>query len=285
MAPLVSVVIPNHNYADYVGQAVESALGQTHPEVEVIVVDNGSTDASLDVLASYGSRCVVVAQSDMGQSAARNRGIATARGEFVAFLDADDVWLPRKLELQLARFERDRRVALVYCSLVVVDRELRPTGEIVRGDVSGEAIEAFARWPGRAIVAGGESTAVVRRDVLERLGGFDTSLSISAGWDMWRRIATNHRIDVVAEPLVLNRRHGSNLTRRLSEYEKDVRRASALMFDDPAAVRVHRHRRAYWAGLDLMFAKAWMRAGHPLRAAHLGLRAVIGRALVLPIVD
>lgn len=277
MDPLVSVVIPNHNYAAYVGQAVESVLGQTRSDVEIIVVDNGSLDDSLEVLGAYRDRCEVIAQPDLGQSAARNRGIEVSHGEFIAFLDADDIWRADKLERQLALFESDPAIALVYCSLEVVDRDLRPTGETVRAEVRGDALDAFARWPGRAIVTGGESTAVVRRSALRDVGVFETSLSISGGWDLWRRIATHHRIDLVDEPLVLNRRHGSNLTRRLAAYERDVRAASARMFADPAAHRIQRHRRRYDAGLDLMFAKAWLRAGNPARATTLLLRSFATR--------
>lgn len=276
MPPLVSVVIPNHDYARYVGQAIESVLAQTYAPVEAIVVDNGSTDGSLAVLRAYEGRCRIVAQDDRGQSAARNRGIAESRGEMVAFLDADDVWMPRKLELQMERFAADDSVALVYCSLLVADADLRPTGEIVHAGVRGDALAEFARWPGRAIVAGGESTAVVRRAALERVGTFETSLSISGGWDLWRRIATYYRIDVVAEPLVVNRRHGANLTRRLAAYEADVRAASARMFADPGAARIHHMRRRYWSTLDVQFAKSWLRAGDLPRAAACLLRAVGG---------
>src|SRR5438045_4325502 len=94
---LVSVVIPNYNYARYVGDAVDSVLGQTYADLEVIVVDDGSTDASRDVLLSYGDSVKTISQQNQGVSAARNNGVAASRGEFVAFLDADDLWLPEKV--------------------------------------------------------------------------------------------------------------------------------------------------------------------------------------------
>lgn len=276
MAPLVSAVIPNHNYARYIGQAIDSVLAQTYEPVETIVIDNGSTDGSLDVLRAYAGRCRVVAQADLGQSLARNRGIREARGELIAFLDADDAWRPRKVELQVERFE-DEAVALVYCSLEIADAALVPTGEVVRASVRGDALEEFVRCPGRAIVVGGESTAVVRRAALDAVGLFEPSLSISGGWDLWRRIATHYRIDHAEEPLVLYRQHGSGLHRRLSAYESDVRSASARMFADPAAARVWGSRRAYEAGLDIMFAKSWLRNRDLGRAARLLLRAVAAR--------
>ncbi len=272
---LVTVVIPNHNYAQYVGQAVESVLEQTYRPVEVIVVDNGSTDASLEVLAAYADRCRILPQADLGQSAGRNRGIREARGELIAFLDADDVWRPEKLERQMECLARDPEVALVYCSLEIVDPELQPTGEVVRASSRGDALESFARWPGRAIVVGGESTAIVRRAALDAVGPFfEPTLSISGGWDLWRRVATRHQIDYVPETLVLYRQHGSSQHRRLAAYESDVRAASARMFQDPAAARVWRFRRTYEAGLDLMFAKTWLRHGDLWRAAILAARAL-----------
>ncbi len=279
MAPLVSVVIPNHDYARYVGQALDSVLAQTYRPFEVIVVDNGSTDGSLEVLGAYADRCRIVAQPDLGQSRARNRGIAEARGDLIAFLDADDAWRPRKLELQVERFERDAAVALVYCSLEVADADLRPSGAVVRASVRGDALGEFVRWPGRAIVVGGESTAVVRRAALDVVGVFEPSLSISGGWDLWRRIATHYRIDLVEDPLVLYRQHGSGLHRRLAAYEADVRSASARMFADPAAARIRGSRRAYEAGLDLMFAKSWLRHRDLGRAVRLAMRAAATRAL------
>lgn len=276
---LVSVVIPNHDYARYVGDAIDSVLRQTYEPVEVVVVDNGSTDGSLDALARYRGRCRIIAQNDLGQSAARDRGIAESTGEFVAFLDADDAWRPQKLERQLRLFREHPDVALVYCSLEAADAQLRPTGRIVRAVHRGEILDEFARWPGRAIVVGGESTAVVRRSALDRVGTFDPSLSISGGWDLWRRIATHYPVELVEDPLALYRQHGSALHRRLAAYEGDVRAASARMFADPAAARVHPFRRRYEAGLDLMFAKSWLRAGDVRRAAGLSVRSLMRRAV------
>src|SRR5437773_3781756 len=111
----VSVVIPTYNYARYLPEAIDSALAQTHAPLEVIVVDDGSTDDTPRVLAVYGDRIRVIRQANRGPGAARNTGIAAARGEYVGFLDADDVWLPRKLELQMARFEADQGLGLVHC--------------------------------------------------------------------------------------------------------------------------------------------------------------------------
>ena len=104
MKPLVSAIIPNYNYSRYIGEAVESALNQTYKNIEVIVVDDGSCDDSLKVLSAYVDRIKVVSQKNAGVAMARNNGVEVSTGEYVAFLDADDVWLPDKVEKQVDRF-------------------------------------------------------------------------------------------------------------------------------------------------------------------------------------
>lgn len=270
----MSVVIPNHNYAKYVPVAIESVLAQTYEPTEVIVVDNGSTDDSLAVLERYADRCTIVTQRDLGQSGARNRGILESRGDLIAFLDADDAWRPDKLARQVPLFISDPELGLAYCSLELADEDLRPTGTVMQARFRGDALEHFARWPGRAIVVGGESTAVVSRVAIASAGMFDPGLSIAGGWDLWRRIATRRRIDYVADPLVFYRQHATNLHRALDTYERDDRRAGRSMFEDPAAARVFAARRRFDAGMDLMFAKARARSGDLPRAAFLLARAV-----------
>ena len=112
----VSVVMAAYNYAPYISEAIESVLAQTRPPLDVIVVDDGSTDATPEVLAAFGDRIRVLRQTNQGASAARNRGIEAARGEYIAFIDADDVWKPRKLELQMALFDADQLSSLAHQS-------------------------------------------------------------------------------------------------------------------------------------------------------------------------
>src|SRR5436305_4940478 len=129
----VSVIIPAYNYARYIAEAIDGALAQTHAPLEVIVVDDESTDDTPRVLAGYGDRIRTIRQPNGGAAAARNTGMAAARGEYVAFLDADDVWLPRKLELQLQRFEADPDLGLVHCAMEVIDREGRTVDFVLQG--------------------------------------------------------------------------------------------------------------------------------------------------------
>ncbi|NEP84931.1 MAG: glycosyltransferase family 2 protein, partial [Okeania sp. SIO3B3] len=125
--PCVSVIIPAYNRADLIGETVDSVLAQTHPDIEIIVIDDGSTDNTADVLATYGSALRVIRQANAGQQAARNAGIRAATGDYIAFLDSDDLWLPHRIEAQLQRFEEVPEAGLVYCDAAVFDDETGQT--------------------------------------------------------------------------------------------------------------------------------------------------------------
>jgi glycosyltransferase involved in cell wall biosynthesis len=127
---LVSVVINNHNYARFLGAAIESGLGQTYSNMEVVVVDDGSTDDTAEVMASYAGRITAVRQANGGQAAAINTGFAHSRGDIVIFLDADDVLLPQIAEKVAAAFEDSPELARVQYRLAVVTRNGEPTGEL-----------------------------------------------------------------------------------------------------------------------------------------------------------
>ena len=208
----VSVIIPTYNYGRYLGEAIDSALGQTLPPLEVIVVDDGSTDDTPQVLASYGDRIRVVRQKNSGVAVARNSGIAAARGDYVAFLDADDVWLPRKLELQLALF--DGAVGLVHCGVEFGTKVQLPR---INGDV---ADALLLLQPD--VIHGPGSTVVVPTRVAQEIGGFDPTLPASEDWDFIYRVATRHRAAGVPEPLVRYRKHGSGRHDDIARMERGM---------------------------------------------------------------
>lgn len=254
----VSVVVPCYNYARFVGEAIESALGQTVKPLEVIVVDNGSTDNTLEVLRAFGDRIRVVAQENRGQSGARNAGFEVARGELLALLDADDVWLPQKLEKQLPYFSRPG-VGLVYGGFILADGTLKPLSTRIP-KLRGRILKEFATGPG-AVITGGESTAVIRKECIEKLGAFDTELSISAGWDMYRRIASSYEIELVPEPLMIYRQHGNNASMRADIYEHDVELKLKKMFEDPASREVHSLKRSCYGRAYLAISGTYLHAG------------------------
>jgi len=219
--PLVSVIVPAYNSGQFLPEAVASALGQTHKHLEVIIVDDGSTDDTPAVIRKLAAHPKVraVGQDNAGPAAARNRGIEEARGEYVAFLDSDDLWLPEKTEKQLDLFRRNEALGLVYCLRRgrILDeqgqwtedkeRNLRyaqKEGRYRRGNCFRETVEeVFIALPSAMVPAG----------VLRKVGGFDTDLITAEDRHLYARIAHDYPIDYVEEPLVIVRRHGKNLSR------------------------------------------------------------------------
>ena len=111
----VSVIIPNYNYAKYVGEAIESVMSQSYKDIEIVVVNNGSTDDSMKVLQKYAEKILLINQENLGQSGSRKTGLEAATGDYIAFLDADDKWDPQKIEKQMSLFTP--KVELVYCGI------------------------------------------------------------------------------------------------------------------------------------------------------------------------
>jgi len=201
----ISVVMPCYNSAPFLREAVDSVLGQTCPEGELVVVDDGSTDDSRDILRGYGDRIRVIEQANRGPYPARNAGLKIARGEFVAFLDADDWWSPDFLEKLHGALVGHPEAALAYCGWQNVGATERSTEPFVPPDYqAGDKLEAFLRaaspWPIHA--------ALVRRAALEAVGGFDTSLHSCMDYDLWLRLAATRPIVRVPEVLAFYRFHG-----------------------------------------------------------------------------
>ncbi len=204
--PKVSVVVPTYQRAQVLARALDSAVAQTYPDVEIVVVDDGSTDDTEAVVARYGERVRYVRQTNGGVSAARNRGIAVSTGELVAFLDSDDTWRDDKLALQVAYLAAHERVGLVLCDL------FRSSGGVVRRMYRRETLPhdgqvlvwvlRDARLP--------PSTALVRRAVLDDVGGFDTTLRTAEDLDLHLRIAEKWEVGLVEEPLVVLHQEGAD---------------------------------------------------------------------------
>ncbi len=211
----VSVVIPTFNRRQWISATVESVLAQTFRDLEVIVVDDGSTDGSADMLdEAFGDRIRIERlPSNLGRSTARNVGWALAKGEFVAFLDSDDLWSPDKLSRQLPYFGRPE-VALVHCWVGKTDATgLRQERESL--DLEQEFRVAAARGYGYGGITQTwcrmyTSAVVLRRDLLQKTGGFDPRLSNFEDWDVLWRVARLGEVATVPETLVLHRTHPGN---------------------------------------------------------------------------
>jgi teichuronic acid biosynthesis glycosyltransferase TuaG len=219
--PLVSVIIPSYNYGRFVTQAVDSALAQTYANVEVIVVDDGSTDDTRARLAPYGDRIRYIYQENQGLSAARNTGIRHATGEWIAFLDSDDTWHPRKTEIQLAVAAQYPEVSLFASGECTELPEKWPdvgaTSEHARTFITLEdlAVKSYFK----------PSSVMLRRDCLQSDAPFDTALKSVEDRDLWIRIAANGGLVRIDLPLIYYRIHGSSMchaAHRMEEYERLV---------------------------------------------------------------
>jgi glycosyltransferase involved in cell wall biosynthesis len=214
MIPTVSVVIPCFNYGRFLRDAVASIHSQTFAEHEIIVVDDGSTDETEAVARGLGAAVRYLRQPNQGPSAARNRGIAAARGRYVAFLDADDTWHPEKLARQVPILEQRPDVVLVYTDSTSFDG--------ATGAEFGRHGERFAHFHGRVLgrlVEAGNfipsATPLVRRTTLEEVGGFDATMRSSEDWDLWVRLAARGEVGYIDEPLARYRLHGAQASRNV----------------------------------------------------------------------
>lgn len=205
-ATLVSVVIPVYNAASHLRETLESIFRQTYPAIEIVAVDDGSSDNSVEILLGYGNRVRLVQQPNSGPAVARNRGVAEASGEWIAFLDADDLWEPRKIEIQLK--------ALNGCNWSYTDsvfmggandgKRDSELNEKLSGDVLDELICCNFI---------GTSSVLVRRDIFMEMNGFDPTLRSIQDWDLWMRIASQNPIAYINEPLVRYRVHATSTSR------------------------------------------------------------------------
>ncbi len=204
--PSVSVVIPCYNGERYLREALESALGQTRAPDEILLLDDGSIDESAEIARSFGPRVTVISQKNVGQSATRNRGIDEARGDFIAFLDADDIWLPEKIERQLRLLEATPSLDVIYTPYF----SLTPDGATQPVSVPDAASIVKALRLACPIVP---STVMVRKSLVvgER---FDTTLSSSEDWDFFYRLSKRGSFGVVDEPSIYYRYHPASITHR-----------------------------------------------------------------------
>jgi glycosyltransferase involved in cell wall biosynthesis len=206
----VSVIIPTYNRAATIAEAVESALYQTHREIEVIVVDDGSTDSTLEILRGFGDRIQVVCQENAGPSAARNRGVSASTGEIIAFLDSDDIWLPDKIRQQVELMEQGgERMVCCVCNAESKDLDGRPEGTSFElagfrpGIPRGEWLN-----PGEVLATGFllfNQVVAIRRAAFDNVGGFKRSLRLLEDYDLAIRLSSQGSWGFICDPLVVKR--------------------------------------------------------------------------------
>lgn len=201
MNPTVSVIIPVYNNARTISRTVDSVLAQTIDDIEVIIVDDGSTDDTRAHLKPYGKRIRYFYQSNQERSAARNNGLLQARGQYIAFLDADDYWLPLKLEKQIAVFQNNPELGLVYSQAYVIKKQDQPLYILGKKgiDSSNDPSETFCRLlVGNFIPS---PTPLISRQCVRDAGFYDEKISIREDNDYWLRVARNYPILGIPEPL------------------------------------------------------------------------------------
>jgi glycosyltransferase involved in cell wall biosynthesis len=261
---LISVVIPAFNYGHFVGDAVDSALAQTYRDIEVIVVDDGSTDDTQRVLKRFGSRIRYVYQNNRGLSAARNTGVRLANGDWIALLDADDVWHPQKTEVQLAAGQSVAGAGLIgSLPADVLPPALDPAPKIHVLSVRDFLLS----------IRTGPSGTLIRRSCFDAVGLFDESLRSIEDRDMWLRIAARFPAVEVVSPCWWYRPHQGQMSRHGARMLENYQRVLTKFFNEHPE---HAHlRRLGWSFMCVDASWMFLEEGNLRRA-----RALMAKSLL-----
>jgi len=285
MDPAVSVVIPAYNAGRFLRATLESLRGQTFRGFETIVVDDGSTDNTSAVVREC-PEVRLVTQANTGVAAARNRGVRETRSDWVAFLDADDLWMPEKLRLQIESAQTGDSGA-IFCELQTVDAN----GVEIREPEHATSLEMEALLLHDAsIPQGTSSTLLVRRAILESVGGYDESLATMADWDLLIRLRQVTTFTNIPERLAAYRRYPGTMSRSVAMLERESLIVLNKVFgrdDLPQTWRRLESKSRAWN--DLVLSGSHLAAGQTIPAIRFGLRALtrnpllLGRVLGFPI--
>lgn len=219
--PSVSVIIPSYNAGRWIKSTIDSALAQTYSNIEIIVVDDGSTDESVSIISENFPEVKLITQTNQGVAAARNKGIENSSGEWIAFLDADDIWLPNKIRDQFELLATDPEAKMAYSAwhvwpsqtpspdpeLLCDLQNIRENTDEFRGPsgwIYPELLEDCYVWT---------STVLAKRTLFGQIGNFDATLKIGEDYDLWLRASQSTKILRVAKPLALYRIHPTSLTK------------------------------------------------------------------------
>lgn len=213
----VSTIIPTYNSPHYLIEALESVLSQTYKDMEIVIVDDGSTDNTKEVIQSYlilDRNIKYIYQNNGGTASARNTGIKFSSGEYIAFLDHDDIWLPQKTELQIKILDSDPSIGLVYCRFQIMDEDKGsvlepPKRELCRGGV-------YEKFLVRCYI-NTASQVMIRKACIERVGYFDESLQIVDDYDFYIRVARHYKIEYLDQPLANWRIHRLNTSKAIEK--------------------------------------------------------------------
>jgi len=249
--PKVSVIIPTYNRGWVLREAIESVLSQEFSDYELIVVDDGSTDDTPEILEVYGRDIIVLHQSNRGVSAARNRGIAVSRGQLVAFLDSDDLWLPRKLTRQVDFFKANPAALICQTQETWVRNGVRVNPGNRHHKFSGMIFE-----PSLALCLVSPSAVMIRKTLFDRVGTFDESLPACEDYDLWLRVSCRYPVFLLDEPLIIKRGgHQDQLSRaagldkyRIQSLQKLIENGQLTKTQQRAAIITLREKCSIYAG-------------------------------------
>jgi GT2 family glycosyltransferase len=199
-SPSLSVIIPTYNRFPMLCEAIESVLAQTDSDFELIVVDDGSTDETETIREIYKGRLCYIYQVNRGASAARNRGAVEARGDFISFLDSDDLWLPGKIAAQKAAMETDPTIQISYTEEIWYRKGVRVNPAKKHAKYSGWIFEKCLPL---CIIS--PSSVMIQKKLFERVGGFDDSLQVCEDYDLWLRISKDVPVHLIEESLIIKR--------------------------------------------------------------------------------
>lgn len=220
--PLVSVILPTYNRCQWLPQAIESVLGQTYAPLELIVVDDGSTDGTPDLLKTYGSDIRVIRQANTGVSGARNAGIRAARGELIALLDSDDQWLPQKLKHQVAYFQAACQAMICQTEEIWIRNGKRVNPKKRHRKFSGIIFEKTL-----PLCLVSPSAVMMRAALFQEVGLFDEDLPACEDYDLWLRICWKYPVHLIRMPLIV--KHGGHPDQLSAMPELDKYRIRALV--------------------------------------------------------
>jgi len=254
MHPLISVIIAAYNADKYIKEAIDSVLNQTYKNFELIVIDDGSTDKTAQIAKSYKGKLKYVYKENGGVSTARNTGIKLAQGEFVAFLDADDVWIENKLHDQVEHLNKNEDLAMIFTNMIIIDE----SGENVLGHFNskesipydGFIFEYFLKKPVLY-----PSTLLIKKNVFEEIGYFNEKLKSCDDTDLFFRAFQYVQVGLVEKELVRYREVENSLSRSMRSHECHITMLSEFLDNNPNILEKYEDLiDIYWHNIYLHYA-------------------------------
>jgi glycosyltransferase involved in cell wall biosynthesis len=215
MQPVVSVIIPSYNCERYIAETIDSVLAQDYPAIELLIVDDGSTDSTRAIVRSYDAKVRLITQDNAGVCVARNRGIQEAKGQFICLMDHDDYWCPGKISRQIRAFEEYPDTGIVYSEFIVWNPDpegIFPAPACINKTLAeNDGIDnELSGWIYHQLLLDCwvlTSTAMLRSEVFSQCGVFDEKLPYSEDWELWLRLSRNYRFVKIKKPTTLYRQH------------------------------------------------------------------------------